>query len=78
MGDIMQPGVAEEAFKKCSYRKEIIMMCTDEGDIWLEFAFSQVMMMKERGYAHIIVYMDRKSHCEHFQKCATWWLSWSL
>lgn len=71
IGDIMQPGVSEEAFRKCSYKKEIIMMCTDIGDIWLEFVFSQIMMMHERGYAHIIVYMDSKDHCERFQQFDT-------
>lgn len=71
IGDIMQPGVAEEAFRKCSYKKEIIMMCTDVGDIWLEFVFSQIMMMRERGYAHVIVYMDSRDHCERFQQCDT-------
>lgn len=71
IGDIMLPGVAEEAFRKCSYKKEIIMMCTDVGDIWLEFVFSQILMMRDRGYAHVIVYMDSKDHCERFQKYAT-------
>ena len=67
IGDIMVPGSAAEAFEKCSFKKEAIIMCTDVGDIWFEFVFGQVMMMKERGYAHIIIYMDNRKHCEQFQ-----------
>jgi hypothetical protein len=67
-GDIMDPGVAAEAFLRCSFQKEIIMMCTDVGDIWLEFVFGQILMMQERGYAHILVYMDSKKHCDKFLK----------
>jgi hypothetical protein len=70
-GDIMQPGNAAEAFQRCSYDREIIMMCSDVGDIWFEFVFGQVMMMQERGYAHIVIFMDSKSHCNQFQKCGT-------
>jgi hypothetical protein len=70
IGDIGQPGMAEEAFKRCSFKKELIMMCTDLGDIWLEFVFSQIMMMRDRGYAHVIVFMDSKQDCEKFQRYA--------
>ena len=67
VGDIMVPGNAKKAFDACNFNKEIIFMCTDVGDIWFEFVFSQIMMMRERGYSHIIVYMDKKEHCELFQ-----------
>jgi hypothetical protein len=70
-GDIMEPGVAGEAFRRCSFQKEIIFMCTDVGDIWLEFVFAQILMMQERGYAHILIYMDSKDHCDIFLKCAS-------
>jgi hypothetical protein len=70
VGDIMQPGVAADAFRRCSYKKEIIMMCTDVGDIWFEFVFSQIMMMSERGYAHVVVFMDSKNHCDQLQTYA--------
>ena len=69
IGDIMVPGNAALAFRKCSYKREVIVMCTDVGDIWFEFVFGQVMMMQERGYAHIIVYIDSRRHCEKFQSC---------
>ena len=70
-GDIMVPGNAAKAFRKCSFKKEVIVMCTDVGDIWFEFVFGQIMMMQERGYAHVIVYMDNEHHCQKFQSCAT-------
>lgn len=66
----MVPGVAAEAFERCSYKQEILFMCTDVGDIWFEFVFSQIMMMRERGYAHILVFMDSAAHCDEFQRCA--------
>jgi hypothetical protein len=69
-GDIMVPGNAKKAFEMCSFKREVIVMCTDVGDIWFEFVFSQIMMMQERGYAHIMVYMDSKQHCDQFQSCA--------
>jgi hypothetical protein len=69
IGDIMVPGNAALAFENCSFKREVIVMCTDVGDIWFEFVFGQIMMMQDRGYAHIIVYMDNKQHCEQFQTC---------
>lgn len=70
IGDLMAPGAATQALRRCSYGGEVIVMCSDVGDIWFEFVFSQIMMMRERGYAHVIVYMDAREHCEALQRCA--------
>ena len=69
IGDITAPGAAQEAFARCSFRGELILTCSDVGDIWLEFVLGQVMMMRERGYAHVMVYMDSRDNCEALQTC---------